>query len=98
MRQLLRKLVKEIRRLSVFESAFRDRGGTATSELYQIDEHRKIIKSSTIESGMKSALMTGNWGSNGATQGVSQVLNRSPTVRRFPTFAEYPRISTRTAN
>ena len=38
----------------------------------------KIIKSSIIESGMKYALSTGNWGikSNNSKQGVAQVLNR----------------------
>jgi hypothetical protein len=38
----------------------------------------KIIKTSIIESGMKYALSTGNWGikSNNSKQGVAQVLNR----------------------
>lgn len=38
----------------------------------------KIIKSTTIESGLKFALATGNWGikSNKNKQGVAQVLNR----------------------
>jgi DNA-directed RNA polymerase beta subunit len=63
--------------------------GRATSELYQIDEHRKIIKSSTIESGMKSALMTGNWGSR--TPRKSQVLNR---ITYCATLSHLRRVST----
>jgi hypothetical protein len=57
--------------------------GRATSELYQIDEHRKIHQSSTIESGMKSALMTGNWGSRTAPRS-NQVLNDHLLCDAFP--------------
>jgi DNA-directed RNA polymerase beta subunit len=86
MRQYYGKLVKEIRLSSRATSGI---VGRATSELYQIDEHRKIIKSSTIESGMKSALMTGNWGSR--TPRKSQVLNR---ITYCATLSHLRRVST----
>jgi DNA-directed RNA polymerase beta subunit len=74
-------------------------GRAATPKLYSNRRTSKNHQSSTIESGMESALMTGNWGSKRrhARCVPGPQCRSTPTVRRFPTFAEYPRISTRTA-
>jgi hypothetical protein len=83
MRQYYGKLVKEIRRASSRATSGIVAPGRATSELYQIDEHRKIIKSSTIEFRYEVRTDDGELGiKNGATQGVSCV-SQSPTVRRL---------------
>jgi DNA-directed RNA polymerase II subunit RPB2 len=92
-RQYYGKLVKEIRRATLREllqGSWRQDGRPLTCvKASNID---KIIKTSTLESGLKAALMTGNWGiKTGATQGVSQVLNR---ITYCATLSHLRRVST----
>jgi DNA-directed RNA polymerase II subunit RPB2 len=92
-RQYYGKLVKEVRRSclrELLQGSWRQDGRPLNC--IKSTNIEKIIKSSTIESGLKSALMTGNWGiKNGATQGVSQVLNR---ITYCATLSHLRRIST----
>jgi DNA-directed RNA polymerase beta subunit len=78
-RQYFGKMVKDMR--NMIQKEINNGAWKATGKFSNIINKLnvyKIIKSTVIESGMKYALATGNWGikSNKNKQGVAQVLNR----------------------
>ena len=78
-RQYFGKMVKDMR--SMIQKEINNGAWKATGKFSNIINKLnvyKIVKSTVIESGMKYALATGNWGikSNKNKQGVAQVLNR----------------------
>ena len=79
-RQCLNRLVKDLQR-SVGKELNHNKSGKDFFELVTINNIYKIIKSTSIEGGIKYSLATGNWGvkTNGKGNikiGAAQVLNR----------------------
>lgn len=79
-RQCLNRLVKDLQR-SVGKELNHNKSGKDVFELITINNIYKIIKSTSIEGGIKYSLATGNWGvkTNGKGNikiGAAQVLNR----------------------
>jgi DNA-directed RNA polymerase II subunit RPB2 len=78
-RQYYGKVIKDMK--NMIQKEFTNGGWRATSKFLHVITKvnvTKIIKSTIIDSGMRYALATGNWGpkSNKNKQGVAQVLNR----------------------
>lgn len=78
-RQYYGKVIKDMR--NMIQKEINSGGWKATNKLINVlntTNIAKIIKSTIIDSGMRYALATGNWGikSNKNKQGVAQVLNR----------------------
>jgi DNA-directed RNA polymerase II subunit RPB2 len=79
-RQCLNRLVKDLQR-SIGKELNHNKSGKDIFELITINNIYKIIKSTSIEGGIKYSLATGNWGvkTNGKGNikiGAAQVLNR----------------------
>lgn len=79
-RQYYGKVIKDMR--NMIQKEINNGGWKATNKfinvINKVNVNNKIIKSSIIDSGLRYALATGNWGikSNKNKQGVAQVLNR----------------------
>lgn len=79
-RQYYGKVIKDMKKM--IQKEINNGGWKATGKflnvINKINVNNKIIKPSIIDSGLRYALATGNWGikSNKNKQGVAQVLNR----------------------
>lgn len=79
-RQYYGKVIKDMK--NMIQKEINNGGWKATNKfinvINKVNVNNKIIKSSIIDSGLRYALATGNWGikSNKNKQGVAQVLNR----------------------
>ena len=79
-RQYYGKVVKDMK--NMIQKEINNGGWKATNKfinvINKVNVNNKIIKSSIIDSGLRYALATGNWGikNNKNKQGVAQVLNR----------------------
>ena len=80
-RQYFTKLVKDMRNSIMKElnsNPWKNDVGLSIDNVINTNNIYKILKSTTIESGLKYGLATGNWGikSNNTKVGIAQVLNR----------------------
>lgn len=79
-RQYYGKVIKDMK--NMLQKEINNGGWKATGKfinvINKVNVNNKIIKSSIIDSGLRYALATGNWGvkTNKNKQGVAQVLNR----------------------
>lgn len=79
-RQYYGKMIKDMK--NMIQKEINNGSWKATNKfinvINKVNINNKIVKASIIESGMRYALATGNWGikSNKNKQGVAQVLNR----------------------
>ena len=79
-RQYLTKMEKDMK--NAINKEYQNGSWKASNNIHDIittSNIYKIIKSNTIESGLKFAFSTGNWGinkNNSSKQGIAQVLNR----------------------
>ena len=80
-RQYFTKLVKDMRNSIMKElnsNPWKETSDLSIDKVINSNNLYKILKSTTIESGLKYGLATGNWGikSNNTKVGIAQVLNR----------------------
>ena len=77
-RQYFNKMIKDMRNIIMKEFNSGNWQGNKYYELVNNNNIYKIIKSNTIDSGLKYSLATGNWGIKTMSNkvGVAQVLNR----------------------